>query len=92
MDASLASRDESSESSEAGELGEWQVCARPTDPVGPVRIRVWAPRDVARLFRAVLSSVRLALERETRRLASEAEAFEGVIDHANATSCTNVRS
>jgi hypothetical protein len=40
---------------------------------------------VARLFRAVLSSVRLALERETGRLASEAEAFEVMIDHANAT-------
>jgi hypothetical protein len=97
MDASLASRDPGGDSSESGVAGkggdsdreseqaERQVCARPIDRVGPIRIRIWAPRDVARLFRAVLSRVRLALERETGRLASEAEAFEVMIDHADAT-------
>jgi len=41
-----------------------------------------APRDVARLFRAVVCSVRRALERRTGRPASEGEAAEAMFDHA----------
>lgn len=44
--------------------GERPICARPRELAGNVSIRVFAPRDVARLFRAVLCSVRLALARE----------------------------
>jgi hypothetical protein len=37
---------------------------------------------MVRLFRQVLCSVRLALEGESAHLATEAEAFEAMIDHA----------
>ncbi len=40
------------------------------------------PREVARLFKAVLCTVRRAMERETGHRASEADAFEEMIDHA----------
>jgi hypothetical protein len=41
-----------------------------------------APRDVARLFRATLCSVRRRIERATGRIPSEGEAFEAMLDHA----------
>ena len=59
-----------------------QTCARPTSPLEGIRLRVMAPRDVARLFRAALCTVRLAIEAETGRLPTEAEGFEAMIDHA----------
>ncbi len=62
-----------------------QLCAHPTDSQRHASIRVLAPRDVVRLFRAVLCSVRLAIERETQRLPTEADAFELMLDHALAT-------
>lgn len=64
---------------------ERQTCARPTAVIEGIRLRVTAPREVARLFRAVLCSLRRAAEAETGRLPSEAEAFEAMIDHALAT-------
>ncbi len=58
------------------------MCARPEDWIDAVRIRVTAPRDVACLFRAVLCTLRRAIERETGRLPTEAEGFAAMIDHA----------
>ncbi|MHA7836848.1 MAG: hypothetical protein ACX98W_05240, partial [bacterium] len=63
----------------------WQTCARPTPPGNVVRITVHATRDVARLFRATLASVRKRLELEWGRLPSEGEAFEAMLEHARAT-------
>ena len=62
--------------------GERQTCAQPTEPRGHASIRVSGPHDVARLFQAVLCTVRRAIEQETGRLPSEAEGFETMIDHA----------
>ena len=47
-----------------------------------LEVRLTAPRRVARAFRQVLCAVRLALERATGRLPSEAEGFEALVDHA----------
>jgi hypothetical protein len=63
-------------------VGQRQTCAQPTGELGAVRIQLRAPRDVMRLFRAVLCSVRRAVERETGRLPSEGQGFEAMIDHA----------
>jgi hypothetical protein len=41
-----------------------------------------APRPVARFFRAVLCSVRRDLERATKRLPTEGEGLEAMLDHA----------
>jgi hypothetical protein len=67
---------------DAAEALDRQTCARPTVPSEGGSLRITAPRDVARLFRAVLCTVRRALERELGRLPSEALAFEVMIDHA----------
>jgi hypothetical protein len=67
------------------EPGERQVCARATAAVEGISLRVTVPREVARLFRAVLCSWRKALEARTGRLPSEAEAFEAMLDHALAS-------
>jgi hypothetical protein len=61
---------------------ERKTCAQPTDPLARVSLRITAPLDVARLFNAVLSTLRRAMERETGRLPTEAEGFETMIDHA----------
>jgi hypothetical protein len=71
----------------AGRSDRWQVCARPTAAVEGITLRVTAPREVARLFRAVLCSWRRALEARTGRLPSEAEAFEAMLDCAPHTIC-----
>jgi hypothetical protein len=44
---------------------ERQTCVRPSDILGGIRLRVSAPQDVARLFEAVLCTVRRAIESET---------------------------
>jgi hypothetical protein len=75
IDAALDGGDASGET-------ERQTCARPTILDRNLSVRVRAPRDVVRLFRAVLCSVRKAIERETGRLPSEAEGFEAMLDHA----------
>jgi hypothetical protein len=61
---------------------ERQKCARPTDLLGGVRITIRVASDVARLFEAVMCTLRRAIEREMGRLPNEAEAFEAMIDHA----------
>jgi hypothetical protein len=64
---------------------ERQTCARPRDAIDdvPLRpLRITAPRDVARLFRAVLCTLRKATEARTGRLPSEAEAFGAMLEHA----------
>jgi hypothetical protein len=47
-----------------------------------VRIMVFAPRDVARLFRAALCTMRRHLERQTGRLPTPGEAFEAMLARA----------
>jgi hypothetical protein len=59
-----------------------QTCARPTDVLGGVRLRVAAPQSVARRFHAVLCAVRRAMEASTGRLPAEADGFEAMLDHA----------
>lgn len=66
----------------AEEAAERQTCALPTALGGGVRLRVTAPVEIAQLFRRVLCSVRLALERESGRLPSEGEGFEVMLDGA----------
>jgi len=62
--------------------GDRQTCARPRDLLGGVRLEIWAPTDVVRLFRALLCTVRRAIERETGHLPPESVAFEAMLDHA----------
>ena len=62
--------------------GERQTCARPRDVLGGRRLEILAPSDVARLFDAVLCTIRRAIERETGQLPPEAVAFEAMLDHA----------
>jgi hypothetical protein len=62
--------------------GEWQTCARARERAEGVRIQVVAPREVVRLFRAVLCTLRRAVERRSGRLPSEGEGFEAMLDHA----------
>ncbi len=47
-----------------------------------VRVMVYAPCDVARLFRAALCTMRRHLERQTGRLPTPGEAFEAMLEHA----------
>lgn len=63
-------------------VDERQVCSHSTGVEWPVRIRLAAPGDVARLFRRALCAVRLAIERATGCLPSEGAAFEAMICHA----------
>jgi hypothetical protein len=56
-----------------------KVSDRP--PHEPCRFFFNAPRDVARLFRATLCTVRRFLERRTGRLPTEGEAMEAMLDH-----------
>jgi hypothetical protein len=64
---------------------ERQVCARSSDRLHGIRLRVVAPRDVARLFRAALGTLRRAMEAQSGRIPGEAEAFGAMIDHALAS-------
>jgi hypothetical protein len=69
-----------------------QTGARPTVPGARVsgasvpaardRLFFTAPRDVARLFRAVLATVQRHLERASGRPSSQEEAFDAMLDHA----------
>ena len=70
------------EGAEEEAAAERQTCARPTDVLAGIPLRVNAPTDVARLFRAALCSVQRAIEAETGRLPPEHVAFEAMIEHA----------
>jgi hypothetical protein len=75
------------------DLNEWLRCgglpasadrqmgARQSAPEETSRVFFIAPRDVARLFRAVLCTVRRRIERETGRLPTEGQAFEVMLEH-----------
>jgi hypothetical protein len=67
------------------ETQDRQTCARPTEWLRRVSIRIRAPRDVTRLFRAVLCTVRLSMEAQQDRLPDEADAFDAMLDHALAS-------
>ncbi len=67
---------------DAAETRDRQKCADPMRSTGQVRITFEAANDVAQLFRAVLCTLRRAIERETGQLPSEAEAFEVMLGHA----------
>jgi len=59
-----------------------QTGARPTVSGAKDRLFFTAPRDVARLFRAVLATLQRHLERVSGRPSSQAEAFDAMLDHA----------
>ena len=68
----------------AAALPDPHTGAHPTGPAGPTTPYsiFGCPRDVARLFRAVLATVQRRIERHTGRPASESEAFGAMLDHA----------
>jgi hypothetical protein len=85
--------DDENESGASGKVGkiedadaqgrhDRQKCAHPTQLAERGRLTIRATSDVARLFRAVLCTLRRAIERETGRLPDEAEAFEAMLAHA----------
>ncbi|MBW1685321.1 MAG: HNH endonuclease [Deltaproteobacteria bacterium] len=59
-----------------------QTGARPTVSGARDRLFFTAPRDVARLFRAVLATLQRHLERASGRPSSQDEAFDAMLDHA----------
>jgi hypothetical protein len=59
-----------------------QTGARPRHSAGNARLFFTAPRDVARLFRAVLATVQRHIERAGGRPSSQSQAFEAMLDHA----------
>ena len=73
---------------DAGIQSDRQTCAQPQAPdanaTEPETARFFfaAPPDVARLFRAVVCSIRRQVERATGRLPSEGAAIEWMFDHA----------
>jgi hypothetical protein len=62
-----------------------QIGARPRASGRVSRIFFTAPRDVARLFRAVLATQQRRIERAEGRTASESEAFHAMLEHAIAS-------
>ena len=54
----------------------------PRFPRARDRLFFTAPRDVARLFRAVLATLQRHLERASGRPSSQDEAFDAMLDHA----------
>jgi hypothetical protein len=69
------------------EAREGQIGAQPRDrvetsPAETSMFFVHAPRPVARLVRAVLCTVRRAIERQTGRLPTNGQAFEAMLEHA----------
>ncbi len=61
---------------------ERQIGAHVRDSAETPRLFVHAPRAVTRLVRAVLCTVRHAIERQTGRLPTDGEAFEAMLEHA----------
>jgi hypothetical protein len=59
-----------------------QTGAYPRAPGEPVRLFFTAPRDVARLFRAVLATVQRRIERDCGWPSSENEALDAMLEHA----------
>jgi hypothetical protein len=59
-----------------------QTGARPTVSGAKDRLFFTAPRDVARLFRAVLATLQRHLERASGRPSSQDEAFDAMLEHA----------
>jgi hypothetical protein len=58
-----------------------QTGAHPTPPERATRFFFTGPREVARLFRAVLATVQRRIERHEGRTASESEALAAMLDH-----------
>jgi hypothetical protein len=58
-----------------------QTGAPPTGSEAKVRLFFTAPRDVARLFRAVLATVQRRIERARGRPSSEGEALDAMLEH-----------
>ncbi len=59
-----------------------QIGAQPTVSTETSRLFFHAPRDVVTLFRAVLCTVRRAIERQTGKMPTEGEAFDAMLKHA----------
>jgi len=62
--------------------GDVQTGAKPTRAGETCRIFWNGPRDAARLFRAVLCTVRRHIERRTGHLPTEGEALDAMLEHA----------
>jgi hypothetical protein len=60
-----------------------QIGAQPTVSGETTRLFFHAPRGVVTLFRAVLCTVRRAIERQTGKMPTEGEAFDAMLEHAN---------
>jgi hypothetical protein len=58
------------------------IGAQPTVSGETTRLFFHAPRDVVTLFRAVLCTVRHAIERQTGRMPTEGEAVDAMLEHA----------
>jgi hypothetical protein len=59
-----------------------QIGAQPTASAETSRLFFHAPREVVTLFRAVLCTVRRAIERQTGKMPTEGEAFDAMLEHA----------
>jgi hypothetical protein len=59
-----------------------QIGARPTMSGENSRLFFHAPRDVVTLFRAVLCTVRRAIERQTGTMPTAGQAFDAMLEHA----------
>jgi hypothetical protein len=59
-----------------------QIGAQPTVSGENSRLFFHAPREVVTLFRAVLCTVRRAIERQTGTMPTEGEAFDAMLEHA----------
>jgi hypothetical protein len=59
-----------------------QTGAKPTPTAETCRLFWNGPREVARLFRAVLCTVRRHIERRTGRLPTDGEALDAMLEHA----------
>jgi hypothetical protein len=59
-----------------------QIGAQPTVSGETSRLFFHGPRDVVTLFRAVLCTVRRAIERQSGKMPTEGEAFDAMLEHA----------
>jgi hypothetical protein len=60
-----------------------QIGAQPTVSGETSRLFFHAPRDVVTLFRAVLCTVRRAMERQTGKMPTAGQAFDAMLEHAS---------
>jgi hypothetical protein len=62
--------------------GHRQIGAHATGSAETSRLFFHAPRELVTLFRAVLCTVRRAIERQTGKMPTEGQAFDAMLEHA----------